>query len=347
MVRIFLMISFLSGGLAFAQTEPENYSPFGECANYYYGVGVPQCYAKAFACFQKADDDIWLILMTLNGEGTPQSVKKARELLTGAENKNKPAWRDSQWLAGAENAVEEREKDPASLKDRFSICDFAGGTNDTASCWRQYASTMGVKSDAEIKAVEAKLSPPAKATLAALEDMFGKFQEADGDWMDQENVEGVNHGEFAQLQMILDRSDFASLIRKIVKEHGLQRRTEQEFETRDKELNSAYRQRIEEITNDYDSRLKDPDFRDRWPDIRAERTKYLESAREAQRLWIKLQEPWKKLCQELYRGEMPPQDIDRAIETELREARTQEIQCEDHCQKDFFGTPLFFRQGGS
>jgi tetratricopeptide (TPR) repeat protein len=329
MVRIFLMISFLSGGLAFAQTEPENYSPFGECANYYYGVGVPQCYAKAFACFQKADDDIWLILMTLNGEGTPQSVKKARELLTGAENKNKPAWRDSQWLAGAENAVEEREKDPASLKTRLNpgaqICRFAPGpTNTIEVCWANFNNTMNAAHNTDLELIEAKLSAPARVRLYMLQDMFGKFQKADGMWMYQEHIGGTGRGTFAAFQQILDRSDFASLIKKVVKDHGLQRRSQQELEAKDKELNSVYGDR----TNGADL----PDW--------TNRQEYLDSAKDAERLWINLQEPWKRLCEELYRGEMPPEEIDRAIETELREARILEILCETTCDYDFSGVPL-------
>jgi len=307
---------------------------------------VPQSYAKAFACFRDESDPpdyIWLILMTLNGEGTPQSVKKARELLTLAQQK--PECCDSEMLEEAMGIVERYEKDPASLKERLKICDFAQGTNGVEVCWADFESTMEAKYDAELKLIEANLSPPAKATLDALKDMFGRFQKADGGSMYDEHVEGTGRGSFARGQEILDRSNFASLIRKVVKDHGLTPRSQQELQAKDKELNSVYRKRIEDATRDWDAFLKDPTAKDRWPDLRHDRAQFLDSAKDAERLWIKLQEPWKKLAEELYRAEMPPEEIDRAIETELREVRIQEIQCEQQCDKDFFGVP-FLSPGG-
>jgi tetratricopeptide (TPR) repeat protein len=327
---LLVVVSFLMCGRAFAQEEPEGYDPFGECSNYYYGVGVPQSYAKAFACFQKADDDIWLILMTLNGEGTPQSVKKARELLTRAENKNKPEWRDNQWLAGAMNAVEEREKGPASLKTRLNpgaqICRFAPGpTNTIEVCWANFNIAMNAANNADLELLEAKLGAPARVRLYMLQDMFGKFQEADGMWMYEQRIGGTGRGTFAAFQEILDRSDFASLIKEVVKDHGLQRRSEQELEARDQKLNSVYGDRTKAD----------------WPGVViTNRQDILNSAKDAERLWIKLQEPWKRLAEELYRGEMPPEEIDRAIATELREVRILEILCDTTCDYDFSGAPL-------
>jgi hypothetical protein len=339
--NLFLLgISLFLAGPALAQSEPG-------CDDYYYGIGVPQSFQKAFECFQKADDDIWLILMTLNGEDAPQSVKKARELLTRAQKK--PECCDPRMLELAADMVEEREKDPASLKTRLGIrhfiCDSAGWngtTNDIEVCWADFEGYMVAKNNAELELIESKLSAPAKAALDALNDMFGKFRPADGMWMYNEYMDGTGRGTFDHFQQILDLSNFGSLIRKVVKDHGLQRRSEQELEAKDKELNSAYRERIEKATSDWDSQLKDPASKDSWPDVRQERSQYLDSATDAERLWIKLQEPWKKLSEELYRGEMPPEEIDRAIETLLREVRIQEIQCETQCRKDFLGMPLFF-----
>jgi hypothetical protein len=331
---LLLGISFLMCGLAFAQAKPG-------CDDYYYGIGVPQSFPKAFECFQKADDDIWLIVMTLNGEGTPQSVKKARELLTRAQQKAKNRSPDMETAA---DMVKEREKDPALLKTKVGIRDFVcdaehwnGLRPDFEVCLADFAGYVKARNDAKLELIEAKLSAPARAPLDQIKKLFADFQWADGTWEDNEHIDGTGHACRAWVQQILDQSNFASLIRTVVRDHALKRRSEQELQAKDKELNSVYRKRLDDGTNDWDAWLKDPAYKDDWPGIRRERAKYLEYARSAERVWIKLQEPWKKLCEELYRGEVPPEEIDRAIETLLREVRSQEIQCEANCNEDFFG----------
>ncbi|HMK87185.1 MAG TPA: lysozyme inhibitor LprI family protein [Steroidobacteraceae bacterium] len=95
---------------------------------------------------------------------------------------------------------------------------------------------------------------------------------------------------------------------KVVTEHGLKPRSAQEYQRSDDELNAAYRTRIA---------LYGPDFKCRLQSVAA--------AKQAQRLWLKLHPPWLKLCEEVYRGDMSPQEIERAIGTELREVRIIEI----------------------
>ena len=123
-----MAISFLLAQPSFAQSEPES----NDCFGYYYGIGVPQSFQKAFKCFEYQGDDIWLILMILNGEGTPQSLKKARELVTRVQQESDCC--DSGKLEVAATIVDNIESNPSSLtKDptKFRICDFAGTPRTT------------------------------------------------------------------------------------------------------------------------------------------------------------------------------------------------------------------------
>jgi len=317
------------------------------CTDYFYGVGVPQSYEKAFACFEKADDDMWLILMTLNGQGTPFSVKRARELLSRAKQKPEhdedtgimyDECCDEQVLKHVEELIDEKDPTPGDL----SICDFEVDPVAQANCQSALMTIMESKREEALTPLEAKLSSSTKATLGQIRSTFAELRTADSDWRKDEFLAGSTgaHNEgYAEsfMQDALDYSNFASLLTKLVKDHALQRRSEQEYLAKDKELNSVYRQRvdsgIENLTNPGAPGGNDP----------KDKADYLDSAKQAQRAWIKLQEPWKKLCEELYRGEMPPAEIDRAIGTLLREIRIQEIQTDLGIDKDFFGTTFLLK----
>ncbi|HYA62928.1 MAG TPA: hypothetical protein VED66_06970 [Candidatus Sulfotelmatobacter sp.] len=106
-------------------------------------------------------------------------------------------------------------------------------------------------------------------------------------------------GNNAANQQIFDVSHFSSLVVKIVENHGLKRRTAAEFQAKDDRLNSVYRERINDVMSGWEEQLKDPDYKGQWADLRQKKAEYPGAAKKAQRLWIKLQEPWKELCQEL------------------------------------------------
>ena len=309
------------------------------CIDYYFGIGIPQSFEKAFACFQTSDDGapsyIWLILMTLNGQGTPQSLPVARELLVKARLRGHDAdasiLEDACCITGGLDAAAEiiqaREKDPKRMQERLSICNFGAGQNDQDICENDLEDVMTEKDNAELRLIEAKVSTPARTWLDQINATFQQFKNADGAWKYDQYVEGSGRSSLATSQATLDQSNFVALIRRIVRDHGLKARSEQDFRDQDKDLNSAYRKRIEEVVGGWDERLKDPTCED-CHDLPQYKADFLESGKKVQRLWIKLEEPWKRLCEELYRGEMPPAEIDRGVETELREIRIREIKGE-------------------
>jgi hypothetical protein len=323
-----------AGGSQASDDEP--------CINYFFGVGIPQSYEKAFACFQKGDHGtpsyIWLILMTLNGDGAPKSVKKARELLTEAQKRSWPEPSgelasmvsgdccDSDWIEAAADVVAEHEKDPEG-GNKVNICDFTHGPRmDWSICVSELEDVWEARYEAEMAPIQAKLSASVKASFDQIKAMFRQLQAADAAWAMAETYNPGQDGPYVQArQQIFDESHFASLVKKVVRDHGLKRHTAQEFQAKDAALNGAYHKRIGEIAGGWEEQLKDPDFKEHWAELREKKADFLEAARKAQRIWIRLQEPWKTFCEELYRGEMPPEEIDRAIETELREIRTVEI----------------------
>ena len=298
------------------------------CTDYYYGVGVPRSAAKAFQCFQNSGPDyIWLILMTLNGEGTPQSVRSARELL--AKAKQEPPHDaevsvlmddtccDQGALQMAETNIENSDGISATVGARLNICDFQAAP-DNSVCLLDFDTILESKRDAEFAPVEAKLSPSEKASLDQIKAIFDDLETLDRDWEYEEHIQGAGRASFAAIQKMSVEFNFASLRRKVIKDHGLKARSEQEFQARDKELNAVYQDHIR--------------------DENGAKTGYSDLVRKAQRVWIKLQDPWNKLCEELYRGEMRVAEIDRAIGTELREIRTQELK--EDSTPDFFAADV-------
>jgi hypothetical protein len=231
---------------------------------------------------------------------------------------------DSDWIDDAATIVEEYEKNrPGPL---VSVCDFMQVRMDWNLCFSELESYWEAKHAAEIDAVAATLSAPAKAALDQVRKTFEEFKTADGAWEIAETYDQGRDGPFVDAQQeIFDVTHFASLVMKIVKRHGLKPHTAAEFQAKDDELNFVHRHRVNAAISGWEEQLADQDFKDHWPDLRQQKAEYPESAKKAQRLWIRLQEPWKKLCEELYPGEMAPEEIDRAIETELREIRIQEI----------------------
>jgi len=309
-----LMLCGLPGAAQTSASDSESH----DCTDYYYGVGVAQSFTKAFHCFQEPDKSgnhaVWQILMTLNGEGTAQSLKNASLILARLTQENQQGevggildaiCCDDETLKEIDRTIDEREKDPTQMRSRLRWCDFTLGTNNFAICLDDFAGIMQAKHQAELKRIEAKLSPAESASLGEIKTILKDFIKADGEWRLAENIMGKGRATFASRQEIIDDGDFATLVRKVVRDHGLKPRSEREFQAKDKELNAAYQL---EITGENGGK-----------------SDYFESARAAERLWLKLDEAWKKLAEDLYRGEMPAAEIDRAIATELRERRIQEF----------------------
>jgi hypothetical protein len=51
------------------------------CVNAYYGIGEPINFGKAYKCFSDNQVHEFLIIMQLNGEGTPKNAKQAERTM--------------------------------------------------------------------------------------------------------------------------------------------------------------------------------------------------------------------------------------------------------------------------
>jgi hypothetical protein len=86
-------------------------SAFGKenCEAYYFGINRAPDFPKALRCYEAEKNWEFLILMHLNGEGTPADVQKADELFRTWQ-KAEPDQANSMQAEALRKAIEERKQ---------------------------------------------------------------------------------------------------------------------------------------------------------------------------------------------------------------------------------------------
>jgi uncharacterized protein YecT (DUF1311 family) len=317
LIAITIVVSFCFASLA----------AFGEedCDDYYFGINGPPQFSKAFKCYSKQKELKFLILMYLNGEGTPVNVRKAEEVF-------------NQWQASApeqaetwegealQNVIEERKDNPKGPLRRLVYCkDIAKTTlamNDCAIIKERIAERKQKKNTDMSRA---GMDAPDAAIFDKIEAEFEAFKKAESSRMYTKYTDGTIRDMAGLSQENFVRGQFLALVKKTLELHVLVPADVKALKAADDELNRVYRKDVQDYVSEYSDRLKDNDLKEWHDSYRKNINEYTKYAREAQRHWIKYRDLWAELASSIFRNGKAKGDPAIAIKTTLTKIRVKEL----------------------
>jgi hypothetical protein len=289
------------------------------CDSYYEGLGVPRDYAKAFACYRRQADWLWVALMQVNGEGTAIDLAAARASL------DRLAFKDADALV-LERIIKERQAGSARSK-RVDFCrDVASTTFSGNMCQAREEGEKARKSDAQLQKIRAGLDPRLHPALERAQAAFTKFVKTEGDRVYQENIDGSIRDQEAMDQQSRVRRYFMATIKLLVTGPAPRLAAPRSFDDADRELNSVYKNNLSAYTTFNERAAKDA-LGDNEPDMVAEylsrNADYKAKSRAAQHEWVRYRDAMGKLAAARWPDVRGVEDLARALVTEdrIRELR--------------------------
>jgi Protein of unknown function (DUF1311). len=268
--------------------EPE------DCGVYYFGIGQPRDFKRAFACEMRSPDDQrdWMIVavMYLNGEGTAASVKKARDAFRHLDSADASS-------DALEKAIEMREANPRIAFPRIDYCrEIAQTTLDGNYCDSVRMRKVDVAAKGVLKAAGADLDSAAAKRFTELKRAFDAFRRTDSQRLYLDFAQGTIRNAMATGQEDLVQRNFLAAVNAWGPKASPPP-PKRSLVDADKELNKAYRALIDQYETD--------------------RADAKNAARDAQRAWLKYAAAWKSFAEAL-RPDNPRTDDVRAFLTEQR-----------------------------
>jgi uncharacterized protein YecT (DUF1311 family) len=312
---LFLLVVLLAPAAALAERD---------CNDYYFGITGPRDFAKALRCFEANQDWDFLILMHLNGEGTPADVRKAEELLENWK-KTAPADADSLQAEALGKAIDERKQHPEKAHPRLNYCeDIALDTVHMNECAAIDDEIAEVAFKAEMAKVRTGLTPDQGSLFDRLLREFAAFKDAESKRAYSQWIEGTIRNLQAVGQASSVRDGFLELVRTTVAKRGLKPVSERAYAKADGELNRVYREDVATYAREHEDQIKESSDREYQATQKRYILDYRQSAREAQLHWIRYRDLGAELARSLY-PKAPGFDPALSMKTEMTRIRVREL----------------------
>src|SRR5947209_5678073 len=119
--RPFVLATFCAGAICGALVAAQPAPLQGDCSDVYFGIHHAPDFSRALKLCESERNWALLIVMHLNGEGTPIDVRKAEELLR-AWQKEDPSQSDSLEAQALRQAIDQRKQHPGVAYPRLDFC---------------------------------------------------------------------------------------------------------------------------------------------------------------------------------------------------------------------------------
>jgi uncharacterized protein YecT (DUF1311 family) len=277
-----------------------------DCEDSYYGLNGKVDYDKAFQCYEKQQDWPMLILLHLNGEGTPADVEKAEALLHAHQQDL-----SDDYIKEVKKAVDARKKAPSAKHSPLHFCNDLAFTNmEMDQCRRIDDLIAAAKFDTLHAGLNHKLSKTEASLLNKLVDAFEAFRQADADAVFNSLGGSPNYmSMFATEQSVALREHFQKLVEDIIEKRQLKATDEKTFKIADAELNRIYRDMIRN-TDEIDAETP---------------ANYKKALKAAQLAWIKYRDTWADVVRLIYKDYPSINHPDVAIKTLVTQLRIKEL----------------------
>ena len=303
-----------------------------DCDDYYFGVTVEPDFGKALQCYEankflEFEGRSWefLILMHLNGEGTPVDVKKAEELFKAWENAL-PHEVTSMQADALREAIQERKRDPQKSYPRLEYCtDIAGDTVTLNFC--SWIKERLAENDFEtvMAITKAKLKGASKAIFDKVVAAFTLYQESESQRMYQQYIDGTIRRVAASEQASFVQEQFLSLVKETVEQRGITPADNRAYEAADNELNQVYQDDIRDYVKFYEKLIKNAELVQAHERYKRFIEGYKKAAKKAQIHWINYRDLWVELARSLNQKRTRTFDPIVSMQTALTKLRTVEL----------------------
>gem|GEM_PF-4929029 len=289
--------------------------------NAYYGIGEPTDYTKAYQCFKEQNVANFIILMTLNGEGTPKDpelAKKTMDMWFQAE-----PWASSEVDGNAiRNAVAQHVQDPNS--PRVDFCkDLAESTYSMGFCSGVDEQLQKQESGDSLRAIGDSFTPPQRAKWNEVLQAKERYAKLEGDRILKQYEDGSIRGVAYDSQIMLVRGNFDQLASEVFVNHNLDTLTPDERKQLDSQMRAAYQ-------TDIDDYVEGQSYLDQSNSSADDKQKYAKNVADYKQIAADSQQAWENLAKLL--AELAA-DIDKtkgtnmvaSITADLTQARIGEI----------------------
>jgi uncharacterized protein YecT (DUF1311 family) len=323
--RFVLVVLCATGMFTTALAASSSPPSVDDCDDYYYGIHQAPDLSKALKCYQ--DEKRWdlLIVMHLNGEGTPMNVQKAEELLQ-AWQKDEPTQTASLQAQALRKVIDERKEHPGVPYPRIDFCkDIAGDTLALNFCVALSAEIEEVKLGTKLAKIRLKLTPAAAALFDKVTKEFYLFEGAEANRGHQRYIGGTCRIIASSGQAAFVRYQFSAFIEKIVERRNLEPANQEAYEAADRELNQVYYDDIADYVKDYEEQILNLQDEDDVGRYRMFIDDYKKDSKEAQIHWIRYRDLCAELARSLYKRQKAGFDPALSMKTALTRIRVIEL----------------------
>jgi uncharacterized protein YecT (DUF1311 family) len=281
--------------------------PGGECYDSYFGFSAPPNFSKALPCFEGQKTWPYLVIMYLNGQGTPRDVQKAEQSFATGQKMGPVDW-PAEWTAAEMSSLKQAIGEAKDTSNKNSsdvdLCsDILSGTTPEMDYCTAIGELVSERQFSEMLATtRAKLGPADESVFDRVVASFKAYQEADKNRAYLAWIGGTIRNMRSMGQAKLLRDDFSGLVEKTIRRRELEPADQVAFQAADDALNRAYRDNLVG---------RDPEYR--------------KSARAAELHWIKYRDSWAELAVSLYSGKTNNPDPGLSMKTTVTKLRTNEL----------------------
>ena len=292
----FLLSLCATGMLAATLAASTPPTAVGDCDDAYFGIHRASDFSRALRCYQTEKRWDLLIVMYLNGEGTPVDIAKAEKLFEEWQQED-PALAGSLEAEALRKEIDERKQHPGISYPRIDYC--RGIARDTLTLnFCGYVSDQIEEVRLESRATEIRrgLTPAQRALFDRMKKAFSSFEGAEGGRV-YESIGGTARTLAAIGQTSFVRAWFSTVTEEIVKRHALQPADRATYEAVDRELNQVYRDGLRQFVAEMSGASSD--------DTRRQIALYKDAARKAELQWIRYRDLYADLARSLYPDRRP------------------------------------------
>ena len=321
--RLVLVVLCAAGMFPTAWAASPSPPDEGDCDDYYFGITQAPDFSKALKCYQ--DEKRWalLILMHLNGEGTPVDVRKAEELLH-AWQKADPT--NSLQTQALRQAIDERKQHPGVTYPRIIFCDGVGANTVTMNACAALSDDIeDIKLKVKMAKVRARMTPAQAAIFGKVLAEFAAFKDAEIRRMYQQSIDGTIRRLASLAQAAFVRDQFSTLIEETVERRALKPANKEAYEAADRELNQVYRDDIRDYTREHEERIGHTKEKDQIDIYRRYIDDYNKDSKETQIHWIRYRDLCAELARSLYKSQKGALDPALSMKTAITRIRVIEL----------------------
>jgi hypothetical protein len=313
LIALSLCITLLLAAPLAASTPP---TAVGDCDRAYFGIDQAPDLPRALKCYRAEKRWDLLIVIYLNGEGTPVDVAKAETLLQ--------EWAQEDQIPGGSlearalrAAIEERKRNPETAYPRIDYCrDVARDTFTLNFCGMVGDEIEERRLDARMTEVRSRLTPAQRALFDRMKKAFSRFEEAEAGRV-YESIGGTARSLAALGQASFVRARFSTSVEETIARPGLQPADRTAYEAADRELTQVYQDDLRQFARKMSGDLSD--------DARRQSALYKEAAREAELRWSQYRDLYADLARSLYPDRRAGLDPALSVKTALTRIRVEEL----------------------